>query len=259
MPISGEIADITTNGRTTILLKKDGTMWGFGDTSGLGTGVEWYPNPAKPYDSTSEWQDVPYIWNPIPCGLSAGSFAGMFGPVQEEVELVAGFSDVAANGYYRDAVEWAVDRGITSGTGGTTFSPDRNCTRGEIITFLWRASGSPQTSTIAIIEDIAPGQFYFDAVTWAAEQGIIEDGVNFRPNDPCTRAMAVEFLWRAAGAQAISMDTGFTDVPASASYSTAVEWAVIEGITSGTSATTFSPDTVCTRAQIVTFLYRAFA
>lgn len=259
VPISGEIADITTNGRTTILLKKDGTMWGFGDTSGLGTGVEWYPNPAKPYDSASEWQDVPYIWNPIPCGLSAGSFAGMFGPVQEEVELVAGFSDVAANGYYRDAVEWAVDRGITSGTGGTTFSPERDCTRGEIITFLWRASGSPQTSTIAIIEDIAPGQFYFDAVTWAAEQGIIEDGVNFRPNDPCTRAMAVEFLWRAAGAQAISMDTGFTDVPASASYSTAVEWAVIEGITSGTSATTFSPDTVCTRAQIVTFLYRAFA
>ena len=144
--------------------------------------------------------------------------------------------------------------GSTSGTGGTTFSPERDCTRGEIITFLWRASGSPQTSTIAIIEDIAPGQFYFDAVTWAAEQGIIEDGVNFRPNDPCTRAMAVEFLWRAAGAQAISMDTGFTDVPASASYSTAVEWAVIEGITSGTSATTFSPDTVCTRAQIVTFL-----
>lgn len=183
----------------------------------------------------------------------------MFGPPQEEVELVAGFSDVPANAWYVEPVKWAVEQGITSGTGETTFSPNANCTRGQIITFLWRAAGSPQTSTIAVIEDIDPSQFYFDAVTWAAEQDIVEDGEDFRPNDPCTRAMAVEFMWRAAGAQAISMDTGFTDVPASASYSTAVEWAVIHGITSGTSSTTFSPDTVCTRSQIVTFLYRAFA
>ena len=259
VPISGEIADITTNGGTTILLKKDGTMWGFGATSGLGTGVEWYPNPAKQYDSTSEWQDVPYVWNPIPCGLSAGSFAGMFGPIQAEVELVAGFSDVAADAWYRDAVEWAVDQGITSGTGETTFSPDRDCTRAEILTFLWRANGSPEAEHLYGVWDVTADKYYFDAVQWAAEQDIIEHFGNFDPDAPCTRAMAVEFMWKAAGAQAITMDTGFTDVPMDASYSIAVDWAVIEGITSGTDENTFSPDLACTRGQIVTFLHRAYA
>ena len=259
VPISGEIADITTNGGTTILLKKDGTMWGFGATSGLGTGVEWYPNPAKQYDSTSEWQDVPYVWNPIPCGLSAGSFAGMFGPIQAEVELVAGFSDVAADAWYRDAVEWAVDQGITSGTGTTTFSPDRDCTRAEILTFLWRANGSPEAEHLYGVWDVTADKYYFDAVQWAAEQDIIEHFGNFDPDAPCTRAMAVEFMWKAAGAQAITMDTGFTDVPMDASYSIAVDWAVIEGITSGTDENTFSPDLACTRGQIVTFLHRAYA
>ena len=239
-----------------LYLKNDGTMWGCGrETSwhyNMGRGDVWGSQPPG-------YGRGAYCWWPVQCGLSYGSYAGQFGPIQAEVELVAGFSDVPANAWYRDAVEWAVDEGITSGTSATTFSPNRDCTRGEIITFLWRAAGSPQTSTIAVIEDIAPGQFYFDAVTWAAEQGIVEDGGSFRPSDPCTRAMVVEFLWRAAGAQAISMDTGFTDVPASASYSTAVEWAVSYGITTGATDTTFAPDTVCTRAQIATFLYRAFA
>ena len=172
---------------------------------------------------------------------------------------MAGFADIAANAWYRDAVEWAVDRGITSGTGDITFSPDRDCTRAEILTFLWRAAGSPQTSTIAVIEDIAPGQFYFDAVTWAAEQGIVEDGVDFRPNDPCTRAMAVDFLWRAAGCPAMALGEPFDDVPESSPYIDAVEWAVITKVTTGTDEDHFSPDLVCTRAQIVTFLYRAYA
>ena len=172
---------------------------------------------------------------------------------------MAGFSDIPANAWYRDAVEWAVDEGITSGTGATTFSPNRDCTRGEIITFLWRAYGAPQTDHIAVIEDIDPSLYCFDAVTWAADQGIVAEGEAFRPDDPCTRAMAVEFMWRAEGCQAIATDTGFTDVPVSASYSTAVEWAVIHGITTGATDTTFEPDTVCTRAQIATFLYRGFA
>ena len=257
--ISGEIQDISTDGRATVILKKDGTMWGFGSSDELGTGVSWYPNPYNKYDPNGGWPDVPYVWNPIPCGLSAGSFAGQFGPIQKEVELVAGFSDIPANAWYRDAVEWAVDEGITSGTGATTFSPNRDCTRGEIITFLWRAYGAPQTDHIAVIEDIDPSLYCFDAVTWAADQGIVAEGEAFRPNDPCTRAMAVEFMWRAEGCQAIATDTGFTDVPVSASYSTAVEWAVIHGITTGATDTTFEPDTVCTRAQIATFLYRGFA
>ena len=245
-------------------LKNDGTMWGCGGPEGdyeggswLGRGDVWGENVYYYMDGVRYDTHSAYQLHATQCGLSYGTFAGQFGPIQEEVELVAGFSDIAANAYYRDAVEWAVDQGITTGTGDTTFSPDQDCTRAQIITFLWRAAGSPQTSTIAVIEDIDPSQFYFDAVTWAAEQGIVEDGEDFRPNDPCTRAMAVEFMWRAAGFQAISMDTGFTDVSASASYSTAVEWAVNYGITTGTSDTTFSPDTVCSRGQIVTFLYRA--
>ena len=105
---------------------------------------------------------------------------------------------------------------------------------------------------------MASGAYYADAAAWAAGEGIVL-GNRLDPDAPCTRAMAVEFLWRAGGCQAIATDTGFTDVPISASYSTAVEWAVIYGITSGTSESTFSPDMVCTRGQIMTFLYRAFA
>ena len=264
--VATDVHSVSGGSYHMFFLKNDGTMWGAGgaesDHEGgarLGRGDVWGETVSFVDDGQTFTSHSAYQWHATQCGLSYGSFAGMFGPVQEEVELVGGFSDVPANAWDVVPVKWAVEQGITSGTGETTFSPNANCTRGQIITFLWRAAGSPQTSTIAVIEDIDPSQFYFDAVTWAAEQGIIEDGVNFRPNAPCTRAMAVEFMWRAAGAQAISMDTGFTDVPASASYSTAVEWAVIHGITSGTSSTTFSPDTVCTRSQIVTFLYRAFA
>ena len=255
--ISGEIEDISTDGRVTVILKTDGTMWGLGISDELGTGVSLYPNPYSKYDPDGDWPDLPYVWDPIPCGLSAGSFAGMLGPVQEEVELVAGFSDVAAGAYYKDAVKWAVDRGITSGTGGTTFSPDRSCTRAEILTFLWRAMGSPAPAGAAAFADVAANAYYADAAAWAAGEGIVP-GDRLDPDAPCTRAMAVEFLWRAGGCQAIATDTGFTDVSISDSYSTAVEWAVIYGITSGTSETTFSPDLVCTRAQIVTFLYRAY-
>lgn len=257
--IDSNVHSVSAGVNHMLYLKNDGTMWGCGGPehageggSRLGRGDVWGED-LTPYG----FGFTAYQWHVTQCGLSYGTFAGQFGPIQEEVELVAGFSDIAANAYYRDAVEWAVDEGITTGTGDTTFSPDQDCTRAQIITFLWRAAGSPQTSTIAVIEDIDPSQFYFDAVTWAAEQGIVEDGEDFRPNDPCTRAMAVEFMWRAAGFQAISMDTGFTDVSASASYSTAIEWAVNYGITTGTSDTTFSPDTVCSRGQIVTFLYRA--
>ena len=107
--------------------------------------------------------------------------------------------------------------------------------------------------------DVTADKYYFQAVQWAAEQDIIEHFGNFEPDAPCTRAMAVEFLWKAAGSQAIALAESFDDVPMDASYSTAVDWAVIEGITSGTSEDTFSPDMVCTRGQIVTFLHRAYA
>lgn len=242
-------------------LKNDGTMWGCGGPeyageggSRLGRGDVWGED-LTPYG----YGFTAYQWHVTQCGLSYGSFAGMFGPVREEVELVAGFSDVAADAWYRDAVEWAVDQGITSGTGGTTFSPDRDCTRAEILTFLWRANGSPKAEHLYGVWDVTADKYYFQAVQWAAEQDIIEHFGDFEPDAPCTRAMAVEFLWKAAGSQAIALAESFDDVPMDASYSTAVDWAVLEGITSGTSENTFSPDMVCTRGQIVTFLHRAYA
>ena len=258
--IDSNVHSVSAGVSHMLYLKNDGTMWGCGGPeyageggSRLGRGDVWGED-LTPYG----YGFTAYQWHVTQCGLSYGSFAGMFGPPQEEVELVAGFSDVAADAWYRDAVEWAVDQGITSGTGETTFSPDRDCTRAEILTFLWRANGSPEAEHLYGVWDVTADKYYFDAVQWAAEQDIIEHFGNFDPDAPCTRAMAVEFMWKAAGAQAITMDTGFTDVPMDASYSIAVDWAVIEGITSGTSETTFSPDLVCTRGQIVTFLHRAY-
>ena len=264
--VATDVHSVSGGSYHMFFLKNDGTMWGAGgaesDHEGgarLGRGDVWGETVSFVDDGQTFTSHSAYQWHATQCGLSYGSFAGMFGPVQEEVELVAGFSDVAANAYYRDAVEWAVDQGITSGTGETTFSPDRDCTRAEILTFLWRANGSPEAEHLYGVWDVTADKYYFDAVQWAAEQDIIEHFGNFDPDAPCTRAMAVEFMWKAAGAQAITMDTGFTDVPMDASYSIAVDWAVIEGITSGTDENTFSPDLACTRGQIVTFLHRAYA
>ena len=263
--VAADVHSVSSGANHMLFLTNDGTMWGCGGPEGageggsmLGRGDVWGETVSFVDDGQTFTSFTAYQWHVTQCGLSYGSFAGMFGPVQEEVELVAGFSDVPADAYYRDAVQWAVDRGITSGTGGTTFSPDRNCTRAEILTFLWRAMGSPAPKGGASFDDVASGAYYADAAAWAAGEGIVL-GNRLDPDAPCTRAMAVEFLWRAGGCQAIATDTGFTDVPISASYSTAVEWAVIYGITSGTSESTFSPDMVCTRGQIMTFLYRAFA
>ena len=263
--VATDVHSVSGGSYHMFFLKNDGTMWGAGGAEGdheggarLGRGDVWGETVSFVDDGQTFTSHSAYQWHATQCGLSYGSFAGMFGPVQEEVELVAGFADIAANAWYRDAVEWAVDRGITSGTGDITFSPDRDCTRAEILTFLWRANGCPSADGDASFDDVAVNAYYADAAAWAAEEGIVL-GDRLDPDAPCTRAMAVEFLWRAGGCQAIATDTGFTDVSISDSYSTAVEWAVIYGITSGTSETTFSPDLVCTRAQIVTFLYRSYA
>ena len=256
--MSGEIKEISSNGGGTIILKADGTMWGFGSSDQLGTGIEKYPNPATPYDKRGyTWSDIPYVWTPIICGLSTGSYSGMFGPFQEEVELVAGFADIAANAWDRDAVEWAVNEGITSGTGDITFSPDRNCTRAEILTFLWRANGSPSADGDASFDDVAANAYYADAAAWAAEEGIVL-GDHLDPDAPCTRAMAVDFLWRANGCPAMALGAPFDDVPEGSPYIGAVEWAVAWNITTGTDEDHFSPDAICNRAQIVTFLYRTY-
>ena len=168
------------------------------------------------------------------------------------------FTDVAATSPYYDGIEWAVDEGITNGTTATTFSPYQNCTRAQIITYLWRAAGSPEpASTEPAYTDVKDTSLYFfKAAQWASEQGLVE-GETFDPYAGCTRAMAVYFMWVAADSPEAAA-ASFTDVAADADYAAAVNWAVAQGVTLGTGdGSTFSPDTVCQRGQIVTFLYRA--
>ena len=169
------------------------------------------------------------------------------------------FVDVATGSYYEDAVDWAVENGITKGTDDTHFSPDGICTRAQAVTFLWRAAGSPKPETRTMpFTDVPAGSYYYDAVLWAVENGITKGTSNttFSPNMTCTRAQIVTFLWRSEKSPAAGRANPFADVKSDAYYADAVLWAVKENITKGTTNTTFSPDADCTRAQIVTFLWR---
>ena len=171
------------------------------------------------------------------------------------------FVDVSASAYYYNAVAWAVENGVTAGTSATTFSPDAACTRAQAMTFLWRAAGSPAPkSSVNPFTDVPASAYYYTAVLWAVENGITAgtSATTFSPDATCTRAQIMTFLYRAVGTTP-SGNNPFTDVADNAYYANAVLWAVKEGVTAGTSATTFSPDAACTRAQIVTFLYRAYA
>ena len=168
------------------------------------------------------------------------------------------FHDVTRFDYFYDAVKWAVDHDITSGTGRFTFSPNAACTRAQTVTFLWRAAGSPRpVSTVNPFTDVHYGDYFYQAVLWAVENGITmgTSATTFSPDATVTRAQVVTFLWRANG-QPAARNSGFTDVSADAYYAKAVAWAVQNGITTGTGFGVFSPDAACTRAQIVTFLYR---
>lgn len=168
------------------------------------------------------------------------------------------FHDVTRFDYFYDAVKWAVDHDITSGTGRFTFSPNAVCTRAQTVTFLWRAAGSPRpVSTVNPFTDVHYGDYFYQAVLWAVENGITmgTSATTFSLDATVTRAQVVTFLWRANG-QPAAWNSGFTDVSADAYYAKAVAWAVQNGITTGTGFGVFSPDAACTRAQIVTFLYR---
>ena len=169
------------------------------------------------------------------------------------------FVDVATGSYYEDAVDWAVENGITKGTDDTHFSPDGICTRAQAVTFLWRTAGSPASKTSTMpFTDVPVGSYYYDAVLWAVENGITKgtSDTTFSPNMTCSRAQIVAFLWRSEKSPAAGTANPFADVKSTAYYADAVLWAVREDITKGTTNTTFSPDADCTRAQIVTFLWR---
>ena len=169
------------------------------------------------------------------------------------------FVDVKKDDYYYDAVIWAVGKGIAKGVTDTTFQPNASCTRAEMVTFLYRAAGSPEpTNKVNPFTDVAEDSYYYKAVLWAVEKGIAKgtSETTFSPNDTCTRGQAVAFLYRYANSPAVSGSNSFADVSETAYYYDATLWAVSEKVTEGTSATTFFPNDLCTRGQIVTFLYR---
>ena len=191
------------------------------------------------------------------------SFVMPDGKVSVEAEFVktaaTSFADVPANAYFADAVKWAVDKGITNGLSDTTFGPYESCTRAQIVTFLWRAAGSPEPKTMSSFTDVPANAYYAKAVAWAVENGITNGmtETTFAPNATCTRGQSVTFLHRALKGTA-SGSANFTDVKSDAFYADAINWAVANNVTNGTSNTTFSPNADCTRAEIVTFLYRAY-
>ncbi len=171
------------------------------------------------------------------------------------------FRDVASDAYYHEAVLWAVQQGITAGVGENKFGPNNPCTRDQIMTMLWRAAGSPGHQTAeSAFTDVSQGDYFYDAVLWAVENGVTAGVGNnkFGPSNPCTRAQIVTFLWKARGSQEPTNTANqFTDVASDAYYAKAVAWAVENKVTSGVGNNHFGPDETCTRAQIVTFLWKA--
>jgi len=195
-----------------------------------------------------------YSWGGVAIGLGNDPI------FSEQVNMhYVPFSDTQVGEYYYDPMVWAIDKGITVGTSNTTFSPYDTCTQGQILTFMYRAAGEPPVSGGSgyTNEKITPGQYYYNALLWADRQGIVTD-MDLDPDAPCRRSDVVTYLWRLNGKPAAG-SVSFTDVPSGAAYYQAVAWAVAQGITMGTTDTTFSPGDACTRAQIVTFLHRAFA
>ncbi len=179
------------------------------------------------------------------------------GTVNQNYSMPTKFIDVPLDAYYLDPVKWAVEKGITTGTTDVTFSPDDKCTRGQVVTFLYRMHGSPETDGF-YFADTVPSDYFYDATRWAWELKM-ERSSAFSPNTYCRRCDAIRYMWIAAGSPKVDRrGLPFTDIPEDANYRDAVAWALETGITTGTSPVTFSPDDKCTRAQIVTFLYRAF-
>ena len=177
----------------------------------------------------------------------------------EDNSMLNFFYDVPNGAYFYEAVKWAVENGITTGVGNDLFAPEQPCTRAQIVTFLWRAAGSPEPKTASSFTDVPASAYYAKAVAWAVENGITNGmtATEFAPDATCTRGQSVTFLYRALKGTA-SGSANFTDVKPDAFYADAVSWAVKNDVTNGTSNTTFSPNADCTRAEIVTFLYRAY-
>lgn len=216
-------------------------------------------NISIPDPNNSYYQDLECVEQLINGGVFNTNMQ-TFHPRDDDIIIYTNknpFSDVSKGMYYYAPVKWASLEGITNGTSATTFSPNDTCTRGQIITFLWRTNEMPNPKGTGYVADNKVGTYYEKAIQWAKENDLF-DGNTFYPEAPCTRAMAVEFIWRDWGRQSAQIDGRFSDVPNTASYLNAVYWAAARGITTGTDTTHFSPDQICTRGQIVTFLFRTF-
>lgn len=240
--IMEDVASVSCGRSIMYIVKKDGSIWGCGMSKWMGGNSN--------ATNASGWliQTVPVQISDAKVNPYASASV---------IKKVGGFNDVLETDYFSDAVLWAVGNGITTGTGASTFSPDTTCTKAQILTFLWRANGSPVPTISNPFSDIPTGAYYADAAVWAYEKGLIS-GVTFSGDTPATRADTVTYLWKLAGSPDAS-PANFSDVPANAEYAEAVAWAVKEGITSGTSQTTFSPGAACNRSQIVTFLFRSYS
>ena len=223
------------------------------------------PNRTVSYTFTANYDEsTNYTATSAKCEVSVTRrYSSPSTPVTPEPEPTpeetVRFADVSTSAYYYDAVKWAVENGVTDGLSATTFGPYESCTRAQIVTFLWRTAGSPEPKAMSSFTDVPASAYYAKAVAWAVENGITNGMTEtaFAPDATCTRGQSVTFLYRALKGTA-SGSTNFTDVPADAFYADAVSWAVANKVTDGTSATTFSPNADCTRAEIVTFLYRAY-
>lgn len=192
-------------------------------------------------------------------GTNAGSGSSLGSTPDAISGMVNHFTDVPSGSYYENAVTWAVNKGVTKGTSTNTFSPNKVCTRAEAITFLWRASGSPTSNTsIKKFKDVTKDSYYYDAVAWAVEKGICfgTGKDTFSPNKNCNRAEIVTFIWRGQKSPVVNGSNPFNDVTTNAYYSKAVMWAVKENVTKGITESSFGPSNDCTRAQIVTLIWR---
>lgn len=253
-----EAADefISTSCQTAALLNMDGTVQWYSDSSDQTDHSQWKAWQASGWKQKetlvvgSDYGYIIILYNPATVATVKQLQTALAAQANK-----APFVDVSADAYYNVPVRWAVEKKITSGTSATTFSPDTTCSTAQILTFLWRANGSPEPAISNPFTDVPGDAYYTKAAVWAYEKGLVS-GSRFGGDTPCTRASAVTYLWKLAGRPA-GGSASFTDVSGQAPYAQAVAWAVKEGITSGTSATTFSPDLICSRGQIVTFLYRS--
>jgi len=219
--------------------------------------------PSEPSEEPTEPSEEPTEPSEEPTEPSEEPTEPSEEPDEPEIPTENPFTDVKASDYFATPVLWAVGKNITNGMSATSFAPNANCTRGQIVTFLWRACGSPEpTSTKNNFKDVKAGEYYYKAVLWAVENGITTglSATSFGPNATCTRGQVATFLWRSQGEPApTSTNNPFSDVKTSDYYFKAVLWAVENDVTQGMGGGKFAPNASCTRGQIVTFLYRAIA